>query len=108
MQKRNDFDVDKHKTWFKNKKDYHKKTKLMLKHFKKIIDADAILILNLEKRGLQGYIGGNTLMEMTLAFHYKKPIFIYDNISEELSFKEEIYAVNPKFIERDLKKIILR
>ena len=85
--------------------DYSKKRKFILDHFKKIIDADAILVVNLEKNGLKGYIGGNTLMEMTIAFHYKKPIFVYNDISEELSFAEEVYGMNPKFLEGDLTKI---
>jgi hypothetical protein len=45
-------------------------------HFKKVLDSDAILVTNFEKNGVEGYIGGNVLMEITLAFHYKKPIFI--------------------------------
>jgi hypothetical protein len=105
MGKLNNFAVDKHKTWFKNEKDYYKKTRFIVNHFKKIIAGDAVLVLNLEKKGMKGYIGGNTLMEMTIAFHYKKPIFVYNNISEELSFAEEVYGMNPKFLEGDLTKI---
>ena len=37
--------------------------------------------------------------------HYKKPIFIYNNISEELPIKEEVYGMQPIFIEGDLGKI---
>ena len=36
-------------------------------HFDKIDWCDAIVVVNLEKRGVPGYIGGNTLMEMGLA-----------------------------------------
>lgn len=105
MKKTNNFDVAFYKTWYKNKADYKKKTQLMNKHFKKVIDADAILVTNFEKNGLEGYIGGNALMEMALAFHYKKPIFIYNEISKELGIAEEIYGMNPIFIEGDLLNI---
>jgi LPS O-antigen subunit length determinant protein (WzzB/FepE family) len=105
MGRLNNFDVEKHKTWFKNKQDYYKKTKFIVNHFKKIIAGDAILVLNLEKRGMKGYIGGNTLMEMTIAFQYKKPIFIYNQISDDLPFAEEVYGVNPIFLNGDLTKI---
>lgn len=105
MKKNNDFDVSHYKTWFKNKNDYKLKTELMTIHFQKVIESDAILVLNFEKNGIPGYIGGNVLMEMVIAFHYKKPIFIYNPISEELSTKEEIYGLNPVFIENNLDKI---
>jgi hypothetical protein len=105
MKRTNNFNVASYKTWYKDKKDYGKKTKFILAHFKKIVDSDAILIVNMKKNGIEGYIGGNTLMEIALAFHLKKPIFIYNNISDALSIKEEIYGVKPKFINRDLEKI---
>lgn len=63
------------------------------------------MVVNLEKKGMKGYIGGNTLMEMGLAFFLKKPIFIYRPISEELVHKEEIYGLLPIFINGDLEKI---
>jgi hypothetical protein len=105
MKRNNDFDVSHYKTWFKNKNDYHKKTKLMLGHFKKVIESDAILITNFEKNGIKGYIGGNTLMEMLVAFLNKKPIYIYNKPSEKLSTIEEIYGLKPKIINGDLTKI---
>ncbi len=105
MKKTNNFDVASYKTWYNNKKDYKKKTQLMKAHFRKVIEADAILVTNFEKNGIEGYIGGNVLMEMALAFHYKKPIFIYNNISEDLGIKEEVYGLNPIFIEGDLARI---
>ncbi len=102
MKKSGNFDVDFYKTWYKDKKDYAKKTKLMREHFGKVINCDAILVINFEKNGIKGYIGGNTLMEMTLAFHYKKPIFIYNDIAKGLGIKEEIFGLNPIFLETDL------
>ena len=105
MKRNNDFDVSHYKTWFKNKNDYHKKTKLMLGHFKKVMESDAILITNFEKNGMKGYIGGNALMEMLVAFLNKKPIYIYNKPSEKLSTIEEIYGLKPKIINGDLTKI---
>jgi UDP-N-acetylglucosamine:LPS N-acetylglucosamine transferase len=105
MKRTNNFDVSTYKTWFANKKDYKKKTLLMKEHFKKVLEADAILITNFDKNGLVGYIGGNVLMEMVIAFHYKKPIYIYNDISADLSIKEEIYGMNPIFLNGDLRII---
>mgnify|MGYP001590224124 CR=1 FL=1 len=44
-------------------------------HFKKIDWCDAALIANHEKRGVEGYIGGNTLIEIGIAFYTHKPIY---------------------------------
>ncbi|HUD44751.1 MAG TPA: hypothetical protein VMR41_04370 [Patescibacteria group bacterium] len=105
MKRTNNFDVSTYKTWYKNKNDYKKKTQLMKAHFKKVLAADAILVTNFEKNSLPGYIGGNVLMEMTAAFMNKKKIFIYNPISEDLGIKEEVYGLNPIFIDGDLEKI---
>lgn len=76
MEKENNFDVSAYKTWFTNDNDWHKKSALMNQHFEKVLQSEAVLVLNYEKNGLSGYIGGNVLMEMALAFHYKKPIYV--------------------------------
>lgn len=107
MEKNNNFNVDYYKTWFKNKEDYKKKTKLMNDHFKKVVEGDAILVVNNEKNGIKGYIGGNALMEMTLAHYFKKKIFIWNDIANGSSFEEEIKGLNPVFIHQDLSKIII-
>jgi hypothetical protein len=108
MKKTGNFDADFYKTWFRNEKDYSKKTILMKRHFDKVASSDAILVLNHEKNGVAGYIGGNGLMEMGLAFHYKKLIFVYNPISEGLDIKEEIYGLNPIFINGDLNLVSKR
>ena len=105
MQKNNMYDVEKYKSWLKKPEQYNFKTKLMVGHFKKVITGDAILVLNLKKNGMPGYIGGNVLMEMVIAFHYKKPIYIYDAIADNLAFKEEVYGLNPIFIQKKLDRI---
>lgn len=64
-------------------------------HFEKIDWADAILVINHEKRGIKGYIGGNTLIEIGVAFYQKKPIYILNPVSSELSYKQEILGMKP-------------
>lgn len=105
MKKNNDFNTEKYKTWYQNKRDYKKKTSLMRSHFRKVIKGDAVFVLNLEKKGIKGYIGGNALLEMLVGFLNKKPIFIYDEIHDDLAHAEEIYGLNPIFIDKDLSKI---
>lgn len=105
MKKNKDFDITHYKTWFTNKNDIYKKTQFVLDHFKKVKKGDAILVLNLEKKGIKGYIGGSTLMEMTVAFLNKKPIYIYNDIQDGFMLQEEILSLTPIFINKNLNLI---
>lgn len=74
-------------------------------HFEKVEWCDAILVTNYEKRGIEGYIGGNTLIEIGLAFYLKKKIFILNPISSTLSYKQEIFGMHPVMLGGDLARI---
>ncbi len=74
-------------------------------HFKKIEWSDAIVVANYEKRGVEGYIGGNTLIEIGLAFYLKKDIYILNPISSSLSYKQEIYGMQPILLDGDTSRI---
>ena len=60
---------------------------------------------NYEKRGIAGYIGGNTLIEIGLAFYLKKPIYLMNDVSSELSYKVEILGMRPIVLHGDLNLI---
>ncbi|MBX2866763.1 hypothetical protein KTR10_02330 [Candidatus Kaiserbacteria bacterium] len=77
----------------------------IIDHFEKIEWADAILVVNPEKRGIPGYVGGNTLIEIGVAFCKERDIYILNNISSELSYKQEIIAMKPVMLEGDITKI---
>jgi hypothetical protein len=83
---------------------WDKKHDLILDHFKKIEWAEAILVLNHDKNGVVGYIGGNTLMEMGLALHLDKKIFMTNQVPD-VSYKEEILGIKPIVI-KDLADIV--
>ena len=105
MKESGNFDVSHYKTWFANTKDYHMKAHYMRTHFEKVEKADAILVLNYEKNGVQNYIGGNVLMEMSLAFWLNKPIFILNEVTEESSFEEEIWGMEPILLHGDFSML---
>lgn len=105
MKKKNNFDVNSHKSWFMNPKDYRIKAELMRGHFRKVAKSDAILVFNLEKNGVQGYVGTNVLMEMALAFHLGEKIYLWNPISEDHPSKEEIIAMGSVVINQDLQRI---
>ena len=106
MKKTGDFDVNHYRTWLKDKKDYHKKTWLIREHFKEVANSDIVLVVNHEKHGTPNYIGGNVLMEMALAFHLGKPIYILNEIPSESLFLEEIIAMNPIAMRGNLAPLI--
>ncbi len=100
-----DFRVETYKTWFKNPADYTVKAKYVLSHFEKIKRTDAILVVNQPKNDIAGYIGGNVLMEMAVAFEHKKKIFILNPADKRLPLLEEVLALQPVFLNGDLAKI---
>lgn len=73
-------------------------------HFDEVVWSDVILVCNYDKNGVANYIGANTLLEMGLAFHLNKPIYLLSSIPE-ISYKEEILGMWPIVIDGDLKKI---
>lgn len=81
------------------------KESAMLNHFKKIDWSDGILVLNIEKHGIKGYIGGNTLIEIGIAFYSGKKIFLLNPISSNLSYKQEIIGMKPTILDGDISKI---
>jgi len=83
---------------------WDRKAEAVLEHFDKVAQSDAILVANYDKNDVKGYIGGNTLMEMGLAFFLKKKIYLLNQIPE-LSYKEEILGVKPIILNGDLSKI---
>lgn len=73
-------------------------------HFKKVQDADAILVLNYDKKGIVNYIGGNTFLEMGLAFWLGKKIFLLHPIPD-MDYKTEMHAMQPAVLYGDISKI---
>lgn len=67
--------------------------------------ADAVLVLNFDKNGIENYVGGNTLMEIGFAHVLNQKIFMLNPIPEMPYCKSEIEAVRPIVINGDLSLI---
>ena len=65
-------------------------------------DAEAVLVLNLDKHGIKNYIGGNTFLEMGFAHVLNQKIFLYNPIPDMPYYKTEIEAMKPVVINGDL------
>ncbi len=70
---------------------------LIRAHFKKIDQSDAIYVANYDKKGISGYIGGNTFLEMGKAYDKGIPIFLMKDIPD-LNYKDELIALQPIII----------
>lgn len=70
----------------------------------KIKANDAIVVLNFEKNGQPGYIGGATFLEMFKAFETGKKIFLYNPIPDGI-LKDEILAFEPVLIRQDVSLV---
>ena len=76
-------------------------------HFDKVADSDAIIVLNYPKNNITGYIGGATLMEIAIARHLNKKIFLLHELppESELRYAFEIKYAKPIILNGDLTKI---
>lgn len=74
-------------------------------YFEKIKNCDAVLTVNEDKKGINNYIGGNTFLEMGFAHVLDKKNYILNNIPE-VSYKDEIIAMQPILIDGDLSKMV--
>jgi nucleoside 2-deoxyribosyltransferase len=77
---------------------------LILRYYNLIKESDAILVLNVEKKGIAGYIGANVFLEIGFAYALEKKIFLYNNIPE-MMHKDEVVAMKPIVINQDFSKI---
>ncbi len=71
---------------------------------KKIKKNDAILVVNLEKKGIKNYIGGATFTEMFMAYKMQKKIFLFNPLPK-CSFTDEINGMNPIILNGNLDLI---
>ena len=74
------------------------------RHYNKIAESDAILVLNYTKKNIENYIGGNTFLEMGFAHVLDKKIFLLNPVPK-MSYTDEILAMMPEVIGTDLSKI---
>ncbi len=70
-------------------------------HLRKIRASDAVMIVNLGKREIEGYIGANTLMEAAFAYALGKVIFVLHRLGEQ-PCRPEVLGMQPVFLDGSL------
>ncbi|MFA6391315.1 MAG: hypothetical protein WCW66_00995 [Patescibacteria group bacterium] len=66
---------------------------------------DAILVINLDKNGIENYIGGNTFLEIGFAHVLNKKIFLWNDVPA-MPYSDEIKAMQPVVINHNLDLIV--
>lgn len=69
-------------------------------------DANALLVVNLDKHGIKNYIGGNAFLEMGFAHVLNQKLFLMNPIPEMPYYGTEIVAMRPVVINGDLTKVV--
>lgn len=81
-----------------------KENDLIRRYYELIKEHDAVLVVNVEKHGIQNYIGGNTFLEMAFAHVLDKPLYVLDPLPD-LPYLSEMEAMKPIVLNGDLSKI---
>jgi len=74
------------------------------RYWKIIQTADAVLIANYDKKGVTGYVGGNTFLEIGFAHVLDKQIYLVNAIPD-MPYTDEIKTMQPVIIDGDVSKI---
>lgn len=74
---------------------------LIRKYYEKIKIHDVVLIVNPEIKGIKGYIGGNTFIEMAFGHVLNKKLYCLYPLPE-LSYSVEIKAMQPVVLNGNL------
>lgn len=99
-------DVESIETFKVDLKNAHK-TDILRKNFQEVAKADALLTLNLDKRGIRGYVGPSALMEMGIAYHLGKKLFLWQEVPhwDEVPWGYEVRMMQPTILHGDLTMI---
>lgn len=83
------------------------KINVMKECFDLVAQSDAILVLNYLKNGISGYIGTSSLMEIGLAYHLNKKIFLLFKTPSrsEARWAHEVAIINPVVLNGSLQRI---
>lgn len=78
---------------------------LIIEHFHRIADSDAILVANYSKPDTANYIGANTFAEILIAHCLQKGIYLLNPLPAQPYILDELQAIAPVIIHGNLEKI---
>ena len=74
--------------------------------YRQIQESDAILVVNIERKGIPGYIGGNTFLEIGFAHVLGKQVFLLHPLPE-MAYTDELLAMQPTVLDGNVEKLAL-
>jgi hypothetical protein len=78
---------------------------LIGKHFRKIEESDAVLVVNLTKGDITNYIGANTFLELGFAHYLGKRIYLLHPIPDQPYILDEVLAIGAKVLDGDVRNL---
>ncbi len=69
-----------------------------------IADSDAVLVVNVDKRGIRNYVGGNSFLEAAFAHVLGKRLYFMNDIPE-MSYSDELAALKPEILKGNMSVI---
>ena len=82
------------------------KRQASLRYFREIMRSETfgIMVINDEKRGIRNYIGANAFAEVSIAFTFRKKIYLLNDMYE--NYEEELEAWGAVALNRNLDRLI--
>ncbi len=77
---------------------------LITRYYELIKKYDSVLVVNVEKNGIPGYIGGNTFLEIGFAHVLGKTIYVLNDLPE-VGYLDELRAMKPIILHGNLNAI---
>lgn len=80
---------------------------IIRRNFVQLASCDGILVLNMKKNDIEGYIGVSALMELGIAHYLEKKIFLFNPTPHynEARWAHEVAIMQPVILNGDLIKI---
>lgn len=78
---------------------------LIREHMDRIEKSDAVLVMNLAKKGINGYVGANSFLEIGYAHGRRKTIFLWSPLPDQPYIRDELEAMEPRVVNGDVNKI---
>jgi len=79
---------------------------IMHTFFNKIEESDALLICNLPKKWIEWYLGTSVLMEIGLAYHLGKKVYLLYDVDKTQGYALEVAIIQPTILDGDISKIV--
>lgn len=71
---------------------------------KRIVDADALVVVNETKHDVSGYVGANTLVEIGMAFALHKPVYVLNDYDRTQPNAVELAGLVDGIVGEDIEK----